>query len=237
MSDGVEPLGRDGAIGKGESMSDGVEPLGMSHLNEAPVGKGQCYWVRGGGIGIGCGHGKGGNRVGHDKACHDMSQHVAACRPHLAEGDLAVVGSVPRVADQHLAVVLDPARAAQHVVDARGHLVPLEVVPGPAGARGQDGDGDGGSAGGEAPPGAGVSPWQLHVDGAHRDDLQGLAPELILPPHVYGMGEWEGVRPPHVPLTCPQRPPQHPPCQKMKLSDSAWQAEMGGWWQTWMEGG
>lgn len=22
------------------------------------------------------------------------------------------------------------------------------------------------------------------------------------------------------------------PCQKLKFSDSAWQAEMGGWWQT-----
>lgn len=54
---------------------------------------------------------------------------------HLAEGDLAVVGGVPRVADQHLAVVLDPARAAEHVVDAGGDLVPLEVVPRPADRR------------------------------------------------------------------------------------------------------
>lgn len=23
------------------------------------------------------------------------------------------------------------------------------------------------------------------------------------------------------------------PCQNVKFSDSAWQAEMGGWWHTW----
>lgn len=84
---------------------------------------------------------------------------------HLAEGELAVVGGVAGVADQHLPVVLDPARPAQHVVDARGHLVPLVVVPGPAGppgARGwapRAGGGTGLGVGGSPTRGAGGLTW------------------------------------------------------------------------------
>ena len=48
---------------------------------------------------------------------------------HLAEGDLAVTGAVLRVPDEHLPIVLDPALAAQNVVNAGRHLIPLKVVP------------------------------------------------------------------------------------------------------------
>lgn len=50
---------------------------------------------------------------------------------HLAEGDFAVAGAVLGVPDQHLPIVLDPALAAQDVVDAGCHLVPLKVIPKP----------------------------------------------------------------------------------------------------------
>lgn len=50
---------------------------------------------------------------------------------HLAESDLAVAGAVPRVPDEHLPIVLNPALATQDVVNAGCHLVPLKVVPKP----------------------------------------------------------------------------------------------------------
>lgn len=52
-------------------------------------------------------------------------------RTYLAEGDLAVVGAISRVPDQHLAVVLDPALPTQDIVDAGSHFVPFIVIPKP----------------------------------------------------------------------------------------------------------
>lgn len=61
------------------------------------------------------------------------------CYAHLAEGDLAVAGAVLCVPDEHLPIMLDPALAAQDVVNAGRHLVPLKVVPKPE----RDGAGEG----------------------------------------------------------------------------------------------
>ena len=47
---------------------------------------------------------------------------------HLNEGDPAGAGRAAEVGDGHLAVVLQVALLAQHVVDAGHHLVPLVVV-------------------------------------------------------------------------------------------------------------
>ena len=46
----------------------------------------------------------------------------------LDEGELADAGAAPDVSDGDLPVVLDPAPAAQDVVNAGGDLVPLVVV-------------------------------------------------------------------------------------------------------------
>lgn len=85
----------------------------------------------------------------------------------LAEGDLAVAGAVLRVPDKHLPVVLDPALAAQDVVNAGRYLVPLKVVP---------------------------KPGQAHIDRPHRHNLQGFAPELVLPLHILPEDEVLGFR-------------------------------------------
>lgn len=69
---------------------------------------------------------------------------------HLAEGDLAVAGAVLCVPDEHLPIVLDPALAAQDVVNAGCHLVPLKVVPKPE--RGRTREGSWLALGNECPP-------------------------------------------------------------------------------------
>lgn len=64
-----------------------------------------------------------------DKASVQLIQSKA--RAYFAECELAVVGAVRRVPNQHLTIMFNPALATQDVVDAGGHLVPFIVVPEP----------------------------------------------------------------------------------------------------------
>lgn len=118
-------------------------------------------------------------------------------RAYFAEGELAVVGAVLRVPDQHLSIMLDPALAAQDVVDAGGHLIPFVVVPEPFRGQKEDNSGEiqsgiqaeaGGlhqdRRGGRAGARTGSSPGKQDIHCAHRDDFEGLAPEFIFPLHV-----------------------------------------------------
>lgn len=53
---------------------------------------------------------------------------------HLDKGDFTLARVAVDVPDGHLSVVFDPALAAQDVVDAGRHFVPLVVVAEPAGS-------------------------------------------------------------------------------------------------------
>ena len=92
---------------------------------------------------------------------------------------------------------------------------------------------------------SGRSPREGHVHHSRRQDLQWLPPEFVFPSLVcrgtetsvwYTHDRWRLFK-------RAERAESHTrqilfsvgasPCQKEKLSESAWQAEMGGWWQTW----
>ena len=84
------------------------------------------------------------------------------------------------------------------------------------------------------------------MSGTHRNNLHWLPPELVLTPHVYRISERKAVA--HVNIH-PRQPASvviftdseygtnnlyiSLPCQNTKFLDSAWQAEIGGWWLTW----
>lgn len=75
----------------------------------------------------------------------------------LAKGDFAVARAILCISDKHFSVMLDPALATQDVVNTGRYLVPLKVIP---------------------------KPGQADIDCPHGHDLQGFAPELVLPFHV-----------------------------------------------------
>lgn len=80
--------------------------------------------------------------------------------------------------------------------------------------------------------------FKSHIHHPCWHDLQRFAPKLVLPSLVCSQHvelkkeKWDSNSNIYYIKTSSHRP-YNIPCQKLKLSDSAWHADIGGWWQTW----